>query len=139
MPKNIPLWGRHRIRSQKKHSIVGAVSHTPTNKNFNKMKKIYLLLFALTFMLPLATVNAQTPSAAQNYVRTDVVTEAYTTEAAFNTATNAAGTRQTAIQYMDGLGRPVESVSCGASPSQADIVSFAVYDMLGRTDRKSVV
>lgn len=37
-----------------------------------------------------------------------------------------------AIQYFDGLGRPLQTVLVGASPSYQDIVTPNVYDPLGR-------
>lgn len=37
-----------------------------------------------------------------------------------------------AIQYFDGLGRPLQTVLVGASPSYQDIVTPNIYDLLGR-------
>ncbi|MGG9962140.1 DUF6443 domain-containing protein [Ferruginibacter sp. SUN106] len=39
---------------------------------------------------------------------------------------------KTATSYVDGLGRPLQSVSKQASPNKKDLVSATVYDVLGR-------
>jgi hypothetical protein len=38
-------------------------------------------------------------------------------------------------QYLDGLGRPIQSVGKGQSPSQKDVVSFNEYDVYGRQSK----
>lgn len=40
--------------------------------------------------------------------------------------------RNTNRMYVDGLGRPVQSVAVGASPNQKDIIQPMAYDALGR-------
>jgi hypothetical protein len=40
------------------------------------------------------------------------------------------------IEYFDGLGRPLQSVSVGASPNGKDIVTPIAYDAFGREDKK---
>ncbi len=40
------------------------------------------------------------------------------------------------IQYFDGLGRPVQAVSIGASPSQKDVIQPFMYDNYGREAKK---
>jgi RHS repeat-associated protein len=42
----------------------------------------------------------------------------------------------TTIQYSDGLGRPLQSLAVRQSPYHRDLVSFHVYDELGRESRK---
>ena len=66
---------------------------------------------------------AQTPSADQNYVLT-------------KTFRGAGATQPVAtIEYVDGLGRSVQSVGYRASPGQKDIVTSVTYDAFGRTDK----
>jgi len=49
------------------------------------------------------------------------------------TFTNESGDRYLdAIQYFDGLGRPVQTVQRGFSPTAKDIVNYQQYDALGR-------
>jgi len=43
---------------------------------------------------------------------------------------------KTATSYMDGLGRPLQSVSKQASPNKKDLVNATVYDVLGRQTYK---
>lgn len=40
------------------------------------------------------------------------------------------------VQYFDGLGRPIQTVSIAASPDKNDIVSPIVYDQFGRESEK---
>ncbi|MEM7370917.1 MAG: PKD domain-containing protein [Bacteroidota bacterium] len=37
-----------------------------------------------------------------------------------------------AVAYLDGLGRPLQSVAANAAPDLSDIISFNIYDHLGR-------
>jgi RHS repeat-associated protein len=42
------------------------------------------------------------------------------------------------ISYIDGLGRPTQNISIGASPAGADIIQPVLYDNFGREDRKTL-
>lgn len=74
-------------------------------------------------------VNAS-PSASQNYILTTTLREA---------TSNPANINQTAhsqvVEYFDGLGRPLQTVSPKGSPQMKDIVTPFSYDELGRTDK----
>ncbi|WP_051697972.1 DUF6443 domain-containing protein [Prevotella sp. 10(H)] len=49
------------------------------------------------------------------------------------TYTDASGTQSLdVIQYFDGLGRPVQTVQKGITPSKADLVTYQQYDATGR-------
>ncbi len=52
------------------------------------------------------------------------------------TERNDVGKASTQIQYFDGLGRPIQAVSVGQSPSGADIVQPVEYDAFGREVKK---
>ena len=39
------------------------------------------------------------------------------------------------VQYFDGLGRPVQMIQRGATPSGADLVTYQEYDSFGREER----
>ena len=43
----------------------------------------------------------------------------------------------TSVTYMDGLGRPVQTVRAGASPVGGDLIGFVTYDCMGRSDSVS--
>lgn len=43
---------------------------------------------------------------------------------------------QTSIQYLDGLGRPLQTIARQASPQGHDVVNITAYDKYGRTPQK---
>ncbi|MDR0823804.1 MAG: DUF6443 domain-containing protein, partial [Prevotella sp.] len=62
-------------------------------------------------------------SSDQNYIHT-------------RTMTNDTGTTYLdAIQYFDGLGRPMQTVQKGVTPAQADLVTYQEYDAFGREEK----
>ncbi|WP_291530043.1 DUF6443 domain-containing protein, partial [Bacteroides sp. UBA939] len=81
------------------------------------MKKIFIYIFLL-LVLGIANVYSQTTT--QNYIRTRI----YTNE----TGTTYLDT----IKYFDGLGRLVQIVQQGATPTNKDLVALQEYDALGR-------
>ncbi|MBF0762525.1 RHS repeat-associated core domain-containing protein [Dysgonomonas mossii] len=67
--------------------------------------------------------QASSVSTSQNYIQT----KTYTTDD---------GSRyMEAIQYFDGLGRPVQTVLRAITPLAADLVTYQEYDPFGREDR----
>ena len=84
------------------------------------MKKIYYIL--LLFLLCIPAGYAQTDN-SRNYVKTTVYTD--------STATNGL----TTVGYLDGLGRPVQTVQKAISPTQKDVVTALEYDDAGRDYR----
>ncbi len=73
------------------------------------------------------------PSANQNYVITHTNKDAANlTAAQVRAAASNPNRVNTNIQYFDGLGRPLQTVQVGASPSYQDIVTPVAYDALGR-------
>ena len=67
--------------------------------------------------------QASSVSASQNYIQT-------------KTYTADDGSRyMEALQYFDGLGRPVQTVQRGGTPQAADLVTYQEYDPFGREDR----
>jgi RHS repeat-associated protein len=86
--------------------------------------------------VPAATVSLYTgPSYAAdtlvNYVRTWDAQQPYSTEAALLAVTAPSGVHRT-TQYVDGLGRPIETVSWQMSGTGEDLVAPQVYDAFGR-------
>jgi hypothetical protein len=65
-----------------------------------------------------------------NYVRTREATAPITTEAAFATAPFTQV--KEATQYIDGLGRPIQTIVKQGSPNGGDLVTPQVYDEFGR-------
>jgi len=81
-------------------------------------KKIYIILLGI--LIPMIVY---TQSSFQNYIQT-------------RTYTNDSSTIYLdAIQYFDGLGRPVQSVQKSITPSQDDLISLLQYDSFGREDK----
>ncbi len=93
-----------------------------------------------TSTVPLPTGTILTKPTAYNadpaqtvivsYLRTKEAISPFTTEAAFNAATYEQVKQTT--QYLDGLGRPIQTVARKASPLARDMVSSNVYDEFGR-------
>lgn len=71
-------------------------------------------------------------SQGMNYVRVRDFRKPFTTEPATPTEDDV----QTSIQYMDGLGRTVQTVGLKQSPSKKDIIAPVEYDAFGREVKK---
>ena len=81
------------------------------------MNRRYLSLTSLltaTMLLPMAFVRAQ--SDGMNFVHSRIMLDSVGTSASAQ------------IDYYDGLGRKIETMMRGASPSGADIVIASTYD-----------
>ncbi|TCC96775.1 RHS repeat-associated core domain-containing protein [Pedobacter frigidisoli] len=100
----------------------------------NNRISIYRLLAILSLAMGGAAYG-QSPSSNQNYiVETTVRVPDKKTGASLSTL-GVAGANRT-IQYLDGLGRPLQSVQWQASPAGKDIIQPVEYDALGREARK---
>ncbi|WBO84486.1 DUF6443 domain-containing protein [Hymenobacter yonginensis] len=71
---------------------------------------------------------------AVNYVRTYTARAAYTNPARLRAA--VVDSVQVKTEYLDGLGRPVQTVLRQESPDRHDLVQPIVYDELGRQHRQ---
>ncbi|MDZ4205331.1 MAG: DUF6443 domain-containing protein, partial [Bacteroidales bacterium] len=89
-------------------------------------------ILAALFCCSLADAPAQSPN--KNYIRTDEVLTAGITNSSQIDGLSGADVR-TAIVYYDGLGRPIQTVIKGKSPTGNDIVQHIAYDALGRQDK----
>jgi len=67
-----------------------------------------------------------------NYIRQRVLKKPGVTDTVSSNALSSPLDVQQATRYVDGLGRPIEDVVRQASPLQNDLVTFHVYDFLGR-------
>ena len=74
--------------------------------------------------------GAYADSSKANYVRSWEVMKPGMTEAGVLTGANVEV--QMATQYMDGLGRPIQTVTRGSSPDGHDLVTATFYDAYGR-------
>lgn len=70
-----------------------------------------------------------------NYIRTWEVQRPITDPAAVLSNTNPAEVLQT-TQYVDGLGRPIQTVVKKGTPLHKDLVTAAVYDAFGRESQQ---
>jgi hypothetical protein len=95
-----------------------------------KKQKYLAALVFITMVAASSIIHAQT--ATQNYVRTRVSRKAITTNASLDALTANKDSVMTTIQYIDGLGRPLQTVQQRASPSGYDIIQPFEYDAYGR-------
>ncbi len=84
------------------------------------MKTRYILIF-LFVVLVIADLHSQT--ANQNYIQTRTYTK------------DDGTTYLDAIQYFDGLGRPMQVVQKAVTSLTADLVTYQEYDAFGREER----
>ncbi len=93
------------------------------------------IYFVITLVLGVISANAQSPSSSRNFVMETVVKiPGKSTITDLNGLTVAEANRT--IHYMDGLGRPQQTVQWMASPTQKDIVQLFEYDAFGREIKK---
>ncbi|MGZ3812091.1 MAG: DUF6443 domain-containing protein [Mucilaginibacter sp.] len=80
-----------------------------------------------------APAGSQGQSLNQNYVITNTARlSGLVNDSTLNAAINNNAQVQTAIQYVDGLGRPIQTVQKQASPLSYDLVHPQAYDQYGR-------
>ena len=115
------------------------------------MQKLYLFILLLGLAFTSAAQNTPNnsarPAAAAatvpgsytnttiNYIRTWEPNMPTADPAAVAAATDVSAVKQT-TQYFDGLGRPVQTVKKGISPSGKDMVAPVLYDAYGREQLK---
>jgi RHS repeat-associated protein len=79
-------------------------------------------------------INSGTPDVSYIRIR-DIMKPSVLDSASAKALTSPYDVSQT-TQYFDGLGRPIETVAMQQSPLQKDLVSFNVYDAIGREASK---
>ncbi|MEO1588405.1 MAG: DUF6443 domain-containing protein, partial [Bacteroidota bacterium] len=96
------------------------------------MKKYFSIL--LLFLVMGGSVIAQNPDGTQNYVRSTTARTPIESQSTFETlkSNGTLNEKTEAIQYMDGMGRPIQTLGWKESPSGQDMVAFQKYDALGR-------
>ncbi|WP_182922499.1 DUF6443 domain-containing protein [Pedobacter planticolens] len=98
------------------------------------MKKTYTLTLGLLCLSAVVT-KAQLPTLNRNFVMETVVKH-QGHQTAGSLALLPVDSANRSIQYLDGLGRPLQSVQWQGSPLKKDIVQAVVYDALGREELK---
>nr|WP_199157290.1 DUF6443 domain-containing protein [Pedobacter sp. ASV2] len=93
--------------------------------------RIYTTGKSLQNCFPLVSL----PSSNQNYILTRIFKQRGVTEATLGNARLVCDENQT-IQYFDGLGRPLQTVTVQGSPTGKDLVQPVVYDAFGREQFK---
>ncbi len=96
-----------------------------------KSFKIFLWMACAMVVLPCLASAQSTPTASQNHILVRQARVATPNQQAFASLSDPDEVVES-VQYFDGLGRPIQTVEVAASPSEADIVSFQVYDNRGR-------
>jgi hypothetical protein len=84
---------------------------------------------------PFTVTGSRFEGQNENYIITNIIqAKAVTTQAGIDALTKAGNAQS--IQYFDGLGRPMQTVSTQGSPLGRDITQPVVYDAFGREVRK---
>ncbi|TKC05249.1 DUF6443 domain-containing protein [Pedobacter frigoris] len=81
------------------------------------------------------TPLAWTPSMNQNYIRSRVFKVAGVNSTNIDNVRSVCEVNQT-VQYLDGLGRPLQTVTVQGSPTFRDVVQPVEYDAFGREVKK---
>ena len=95
------------------------------------IKKLRFLLTALLLLSQYGYSQITQPAGVETYT---IRKEAVTNPSTIVTLTNAEKTRS--ISYIDGFGRPLQSIVAAGSPNGKDIVSFNKYDQYGRQPKQ---
>ncbi len=99
---------------------------------FSPIKQLAILVvFAVLFQQPLFSQTITQPGGVETYV---IRKESIKDASDISILTNAEKTR--AISYVDGFGRPLQSIVAAGSPDGKDIVSFNKYDKYGRQPKQ---
>ncbi|QKJ31068.1 RHS repeat-associated core domain-containing protein [Mucilaginibacter mali] len=92
------------------------------------LKPLILLVLALTGIYGAANAQSNT----RNYIMTRVPRTPIKTNGRLDTLTSNKDSVQSTIQYIDALGRPVQTVQMFGSPTGKDVVQGQMYDEFGR-------
>src|SRR6478609_5246808 len=97
-----------------------------TNKIYCASGGVKLFITAALSIVTSATALGQT--ASQNYIRERIPRRPIKTESKVSTLTSNKDSVQTTIAYLDGLGRPLQTIQRQASPLGKDVVQVFAYD-----------
>ena len=85
--------------------------------------------YIISYLILLLVCVFSSASAQQTNSRNYVITRSYKQAGADPDNISLVNTQ---VQYLDGLGRPIQTVAVGQSPAGQDIVQPAAYDGFGR-------
>jgi len=95
-----------------------------------KPLNIVLTVFLLVF---LSTYSFGQASTSQNYILANTVKQSgITTETLINGIPISTQGKMQTVEYLDGLGRPIENIITQGSATQHDIITGTEYDNFGR-------
>jgi RHS repeat-associated protein len=119
--------------TKKTRSGTNPVYNTPADMKISKNKITLALVLLISGIVTAQTPCTVTPSSDKNYVTTEILQKEETVEG--NLAALKAPDKMTSVQYLDGLGRPLQTIQVNASTSLKDNVVFNVYDFAGRENK----
>ncbi|MEL6699342.1 MAG: DUF6443 domain-containing protein, partial [Bacteroidota bacterium] len=88
----------------------------------------------ILFIMTMGSILAQSPDASQNYIRSTKARMKTTSNTGFE-AIKSYGDEDDkveTIQYIDGLGRALQTVGWKDAPNRQDVITFHTYDAWGR-------
>ena len=102
------------------------------------MKTIqYILIFPIILMMMAQSTTTYSQSSNQNYIKVGKVREGgITTESGLNSVITDKSKVAVTVQYLDGLGRPLQTIRHQGSPLGKDIIQPFDYDGYGREAKK---
>jgi hypothetical protein len=107
--------------------MVNDQKHTfPHKTNHMNQSNKYIIIF-LSFLLPGIALAQQTNS--RNYIISRIYKQS-------GADPNDVSKVVTQVQYLDGLGRPLQNVTVGQSPSGSDFVQPIEFDAAGRQPKQ---
>jgi hypothetical protein len=100
------------------------------------MPSFFRFLIVGGLLLPsFLTAQSPSPTGTQNYILSRTARVEAATSTAFE-ALNWSAESQVGIQYMDGLGRPIQQIGLKAAPDQSDVVAAMEYDEFGCQEKQ---
>lgn len=96
------------------------------------MKPFFITIYFLTITV---TLFSQT-TGDKNFIMVTTMKQPVSSITQVQASTVASGHKTEAIQYFDGLGRPIQTVITSASPQFKDIINPVEYDAFGRETKK---
>jgi len=96
--------------------------------------KLYICLLFLAQLLFCTSVDAQVSTTRNHVISNNIKKPGVTTQAQVDLL--AIGDKEQQVTYLDGLGRPVQTVLTQANPQKKDIITPIEYDGYGREIKK---
>ena len=98
------------------------------------MPSFFRFLILGGLLLPsFLTAQSPSPTGTQNYILSRTARVEAATTTAFENL-NLSTESEVGIQYIDGLGRPIQQIGLKAAPDSSDVVVAMEYDAFGRQE-----